>query len=490
MTASLGRKTIRSVAWTYLGYGLSKSVVLITTAVLARLLTKADFGIIGFAVTGISFLDAISDLGLGLALIQRRERIEEAADTVFWMGIGSNIVFWMLATAVSPLVAAFFREDQIKLIMPVLSLSFVLSSLGGTHDALLQREMKFSRRIIPSVGESIVKAVVSIGLAVSGVGVWALVFGQLAGRGTFSAVAWLIVDWRPRLRFFPDVARELFGYGYKIALDNLLSNFQANIDYVFIGRLLGETALGVYTIAFRIPELVIINLCIVIARVLFPAYASLQENIDELRRGMLVALRYIAMVTIPAGIGLALISGVFVRVVFGPSWDDAAPIMGALSIYGALLAVSWNVGDVYKAIGRPDILWKTAVFEFALLGPVLFVLAHYSAFAVSLGHVSVAFIISVVRLTIAVRLLHLSVRHTLAQFIPAVAGSAFMAATVFPVLELFKTIGDLPALIAAVLVGVISYGASLWWLERDLMLALAERLGRGDGGSDEQAAET
>jgi O-antigen/teichoic acid export membrane protein len=476
LTIALGKKTLNSVAWTYFSYGLSKSMVLITTVVLTHILTKADFGIIGFAVTAMSFLDAVRDLGLGLALIQRRDRIEEAADTVFWLSLGSNVVMWLLASISAPFVAAFFHESQIIAILPVISFSFVISSLGGTHDALLQREMKFSRRIIPFVGESLAKGAVSITLALLGLNVWALVAGQITGRAAFSAIAWRILPWRPRRRFSWDLAKELFRFGYKIAVDSFLSNLQANIDYVFIGRFLGETALGVYTVAFRIPELVIINLCIVIAQVLFPVYAELQEDREQLKRGVLTAIRYIALVTVPAGVGLALVSHVFTRTIFGADWTDAAPIMAALSIYGTLLAVSWNIGDVYKAIGRPDILWKTAIFEFALLGPVLYVLAQRSAFAVSLGHVSVAFVVSAVRLSIAMYLLKLSVKQTLSQFIPSVVGGAIMGAAVWSVLQVVESWPGLIALSIAVLVGGISYAAALWRLERDLILDMLGRI--------------
>jgi hypothetical protein len=151
--------------------------------------------------------------------------------------------------------------------------------------------------------------------------------------------------------------------------------------------------------------------------------------------------------------------------------------MAALSIYGALLAVSWNIGDVYKAIGRPDILWKTAIIEFALLAPVLYVLAQRSAFAVSLGHVSVAFVISALRLAIAIRLLRLSIQETLAQFVPALVGSAVMGLAVWGTLQLLAPLPGLIVLLGAVGAGLLSYAAALSIVERDLVLELAERAG-------------
>lgn len=465
---NLAKKTVTSMAWTYGSYILTKGMVLITTAILARFLTRGEFGIVGFAITAMSFLDAVRDLGIGLALIQRRENVNAAASTAFWMNIGSNVLVWLTAVAVTPFVADFFNESQINTILPILSFNFVISSLGGTHDALLQREMQFSRRIIPAVAESLSKGAVSITLALMGGGVWALVIGQMVGRTAFALVAWRVMPWRPAFEFSMPIAKELFSFGYKISIDGLISNFQANIDYVFIGRFLGADALGVYTIAYRIPEMIIINFCIVIAQVLFPAYSILQTNIEELKRGMQATLRYISMVTVPAGIGLALVSTPFTLVIFGEDWRDAAPIMASLAIYGVFLSVSWNIGDVYKAINRPDILWKTAIFEFALLGPVLYVLAQDSPLAVAIGHVVVAAIVSFVRLLIGSYLIDISIFTILRQFVPAVVSSAVMGFVVYGILQMTQDMHEIIQLVATILPGAVIYAIVLSFFEWEL----------------------
>jgi O-antigen/teichoic acid export membrane protein len=471
---SVTKKAVKSTAWTYLSYILSKGANLATTIILARLLTTAQFGIVGFALTAMSFLDAVRDLGLELALIQRRDDIEDAAHTAFWMNIASNLIIWLVACIASPFVAAFFNEPLIVIILPVLSFSFVISSFGGTHDALIKREMKFGLRFVPSLGESLLKSVVAIELALMGLGVWALVLGQLVGRFTFAVLAWRVLPWRPKLRFKLPIARQLFSYGYKASIDSFLSALQANIDYVFIGRLLGDAALGVYTVAYRMPEILIINFSIVIAQVLFPAYAMLQNDHDQLRRGVLTALRYVSLVTIPAGVGLALIAPLFTQTLFGAEWAAAGPVMAILSLYGAVLAVSWNIGDVYKAIGRPDILWKTTLVEFLLLAPTLYILAQDSAFAVAVGHLGVAVLVSLLRLYIASRILGFAFWGALRQFVPALIGSALMGGAVWLVLEALngwvwqRTLNGMIGIFVAIGVGGVVYLAALWWLEREM----------------------
>jgi PST family polysaccharide transporter len=469
------KKAVKSTAWTYLSYILSKGANLATTIILARLLTTAEFGVVGFALTAMSFLDAVRDLGLELALIQRRADIEDAAHTAFWMNILSNGAVWLLACAVSPLVAHFFNEPLVVIILPILSFSFVISSFGGTHDALIKRELKFGLRFVPSLGESLLKSVVAIELALMGLGVWALVLGQLAGRLTFTILAWRVLPWRPKLRFKPRIARQLFSYGYKASIDSLLSALQANIDYVFIGRFLGDAALGVYTVAYRMPEILIINFSIVIAQVLFPAYAMLQDDRDQLRQGVLSALRYVSIVTVPMGVGMALIAPLFTQLFFGAQWSEAGDVMAILALYGMILAVSWNIGDVYKAIGRPDILWKTTLVEFLLLAPILFVLAQQSARAVAIGHLGVAIAVSALRLLIASRMLQINFRSALRQFVPSLLGSALMGSAAWSALRVTDSLaqasalGGLVALGATVALGSAVYVAALWWLERDLV---------------------
>jgi PST family polysaccharide transporter len=466
----VAKKTVSGTAWTYLSYLLSKSVNLMTTVVLARLLTQADFGIVGFALTAMSFLDAVRDLGLETALIQRRENIEEASQTAFWLNLVSNGLFWLVTILISPLVATFFHEPLIIIILPVISFSFVISSIGGVHDALLKHDMKFGLRIAPSLAESLVKFSISIVLALLGGGVWALVIGQLAGRLAFTLVVWRIVHWRPRREFSRKIGGELIRYGYKVSIDGFLSALQANIDYVFIGRFLGSIALGVYTIAYRVPEMVIINMCLVVAQVLLPAYSMLQHDLGQLRQVMLGTLRYISLVTIPAGIGLAFTAVPLTRVLFGSKWEGAGPTMAVLCLYGTVLAISWNIGDVYKAMGRPDILWKTTLFEFGLLAPVLYILAQQSAAHVALGHLSVAIAVTILRLTIATRTLSVRFGEILAQFYPSVVGSALMGVTVYLALGLTAQAPDIIKLVCAIPTGVVVYIMALWWLEPDLVL--------------------
>lgn len=494
MERTLVKKTVSSAAWTYLSYVMRSLSVLITTVVLTRLITQEEFGIVGFAITAMAFFNAIRDFGIGQALVQRRTDIPVASDTAFWIGLSSNVLMWLAAVAISPAVATFFNEPQILTVMPIISLTFVINGLGTTHDALLQREMDFHLRAIPEVLSSVVKGIVSVILALMGLDVWALVFGLIAGRITFTVSIWWVQPWRPKFRFNWPIGRQMLGYGSKISLDSLINALQDNIDYVFIGRLLGEAALGMYTVAFRIPELVIKSFSQVLAHVLFPAYASISEDMDQIRASTLSILRYLSILLLPAGLGLAVVAPLATRALFSEEWYNVGPVMGALAVYSMLLAVSWNIGDVYKAIDRADILWKTAVVEFIILAPVLFFAAQVDVLAVAIGHAVVAFVVTSIRLIIASSILKLPMRRILAQLIPSAVSVGVMIPVVLVVMALTETWLPLLSLALSVIAGGIVYGVVLWRFERDMLeevywFAHRKLTRRKSKVTDEDAAE-
>lgn len=472
---SFAGKTARSAAWTYLAYTLNKSSTFITTILLTHLILPAEYGIVAYAVTIVAFLDAVRDLGLGLALIQYPDDINDALDTAFWLNLGSNVIIWLASIALAPVAARFFNEPQLVSILPALCFSFILNSFGSIHDALLQRQMQFRKRLIPEVGSSLIKGILSVGLALIGYNAWALVVGQIAGRAVYSVMIWRTNSWRPKPFFYPSIARKLLKFGYKVAIDSFLSALQANIDYLFIGRFLGETTLALYSIAYRVPELVIINFCIVIATVLFPAYAELDDD-SELKQAMLGAFRYISLITVPAGIGLALISPLFVKVFLAMEYAEAGPMMAVLSLYGMVLAVSWNIGDVYKALGRPDVLWKTALLEFAVLASVLFFAAQSSALAVAFSHLGVALSITLVRLVIVSRLLKIHIVTMLKQFVPSAGASIIMGIAVAIILVVTTMLTPLVSLFFAMFIGAVVYALVLYWIERDLAISILGKI--------------
>lgn len=191
--AALGRTAARAVLWNYLSFASGKLLVLATMAVLARLLTPQEFGIVAFATVAVNWLGVLKDLGLGGAVIQRRDDTEEAAQTVYLLNLGVSAFLTAGTALAAPAVASFFREPLVVPILRVLSFTFLLQALGSIHVVLLRRNLDFRRKLIPDVGQAVVKGIASVAFAAAGLGVWALVWGQLIGALASSLLAWVVI---------------------------------------------------------------------------------------------------------------------------------------------------------------------------------------------------------------------------------------------------------------------------------------------------------
>ena len=453
----LARATARAVAWSYLSWFLAKALVLATTAVLARLLTPDEFGVVGFATVVVAYLTVLRDLGLGGALTQRRDDIEDAADTVFVVNLLLGVLLALFTAILAPWVAGYFEDPRITSLLRVLGLTFVIQSLGTTHLVLLQRDLAFSRKLIPDVGQSAVRMVVSIAAAAGGLGIWALVIGQVAGVAASTALAWVVLPWRPRMRLTRRLLGPLTRFGAPLLGVDIVHAIAGNLDYLIVGKVLGATALGVYTLAYRLPELLLLGVVTVLSRALFPALASVQEDLDRLRSGFLETIRYVQMAVVPVGLGLMVAADPIVRVALGDDWLDVVPVVRILAAFALLSSSMVADGDVYKAMGRPIVLARIAFFKLVLLVPALLVGVRHGLVGIALAHLGTTAVVKSLRAIVVVRVLGIRYSELGRCFLSTAAAGAVMVAAVIPALMATTAQPPIVRLTIAVGVGAVAY---------------------------------
>jgi PST family polysaccharide transporter len=462
--------------WTYAATYGGKALILVSTVILANLLTKLDFGIVGIALTVIAFLEVMQDLGIGAALIYQSD--ESAANTAFWLGMLIGISLFGLTFLAAPVIATFFAEPSAVPIIRVLGLSFPLFALRNIHDSLLRKQLAFKQRFLPDMAQVFCKGGLSIILAALNFGAWSLVWGQVGGAALSVVGYWIVNPWRPQWFFDPRTSRALLSYGTSIVAVNALAVVLAQSDYLLIGHYLGTEALGVYTWAFRLPDLMVMQFCVVIAQVMFPVYTRLRDDPNALQTGFLTTTRYVALITVPLSLGLALVAKPFVQAFLPDAWTDAIPIMQAIAIYTLFLSLGFNAGDVYKAQGRPGILTKLSLVRAAILLPALWLATTQgkSIVIVALTHVVVAFIGSALNLIVAARLLNVSFSALVETVRSAIIGGIMMAVAVLGLLILLQTTPPLVQLLAATVVGASVYAAAIWWIQRDVLQQAGQTL--------------
>jgi PST family polysaccharide transporter len=428
MTTGIGAKTVRAMFWAYGSYVGGRLLSLISIAILARLLVPGDFGLVALALTFIAFVDLIQGLGISEALVIGDARdLDDRAETAFPITLGSGVVLAAVTAAIAPAAAAFFDQPRLVAIMPVLGADFILIGLGTTHAGLALKRIDFRSRTIAELADALVRSTVSVVLALLGAGVWSLVVGYLAGTIAWDVALWRLIAWRPRFRPKTEHVRHLLRFGGSLTGVALMAAFMAEFDNIVIGRVLGTTQLGFYSIATRLPMLLILNLAVVAGRVLFPAFVSLRER-GEMERGVLTSLRYTAIITLPVALFLVIFAEPLTVALFGDRWRPAVGAMQVLSLWALMTTMGMIWGNLFKACARPDIILKLAVPQAVALIVGSILVVHRGIVAVSWVQAGIAIAAQVAVIIIAQRMFGLTVGSVLRAVQPAILASAGLAA--------------------------------------------------------------
>jgi O-antigen/teichoic acid export membrane protein len=472
---NLAATTLNGTLWSYASFFSGKLLVFISTIILARLLTQDDFGVMSYALVVMSFLDILSDFGIGQAVIYYKED-GNTPDTAFWLGLIISMIMLGITWITAPLAGQFFNDPRAVMATRALALTFPVNALGNVHNMLLRKRFNFGRKFIPEFVKALFKGVFSIVLALLGFGFWSLVVGQILGSVAAAVAFWIVTPWRPSFHFIKESARKLLRYGSSLVAVDVFSIIYSNADYLLIGRFMGSVALGVYTVAFRIPDLVINQMCNVISQVVFPVFVTMQEKTEKLQDGFLTSIRYIALITVPLGFGLALVAEPAVLVLFTDKWIAAVPVLRAISIYSLLLSLGYSAGIVYKAQGRPNVLTAVEFTRALITVPALtwVVTSIGTIEAVGWTQAAVAFAAMLLDLGVAAWMLKLPMYTILTALAPAILSGLVMSGAVWGALIFLQPAAPLVELIGSVLCGAAAYLAILWLFQRDLLVQVSQ----------------
>ncbi len=349
----LTQRAIGGMFWTMSGTGVQVVVQLLAIMALGRLLTPAEFGLMGAATVVIAFSQIISHVGVGPAIIQRRElepvHVRVAVTLSFALGLVLGATVWLAA----PRLAAFYRMPELEPVFRAVAVLFPLDGLNTVAKSLLTRQLRFRLYIALDAGSYIVGyACVAVWLAWAGYGVWALVAATVS-QVTVRTVAMYAAtrhSVRPSLNL--RAGRDLlsFGFGHSIAQVGTLLSQQG--DNLVVGRWLGPTALGIYGRAYNLMVMPASAFGRIVNRVLFPVMSQVQDQPERLANGYERALAIVALVSLPLSAFLWAVAPEFIAVVLGPAWD-AVVLPFRLFTVSLLFRMSSKISDACtKAAGE------------------------------------------------------------------------------------------------------------------------------------------
>ncbi|MEA5448619.1 lipopolysaccharide biosynthesis protein [Leptolyngbya sp. CCNP1308] len=350
---SLQKKVAKGVFWSAIESWGRQLFSFIVFSLLARLLTPDAFGIVALASVFLGFLQLFLNQGVGQAIIQSNNLDDADLNTAFWANVSLNGILTIVGFSIASFAATFFDEPALTPIIQALSLTFLLSGFGNIQQALLEKELQFRALAIRSVIAIFLSGIVGIVMAFRGYGVWSLVGQQLTNSLFQVVILWCLSDWKPGFRFSLKNSNMLIEFGIGEIGFKTFDYFSRRGDDLVIGYFLGSTALGYYTVAYKILLVMTQLLITVTSKIALPAFSKIQGDKERLRRSFYTATQMTSLVAMPAFLAVSVLSKQLIEVVFGSQWLPSAPVMSVLALVGVLQSVSYFNNSVILALGKP-----------------------------------------------------------------------------------------------------------------------------------------
>jgi O-antigen/teichoic acid export membrane protein len=349
---SIAGRTARGGVVTMASHGIKFAISIVATAILARLLSPKDYGLIGMVAVATNFIVMFKDMGLELATVQKAEISSRQISTLFWVNLALSIGTMIVLIALAPAVSWFYGDSRLTMITIVSATGFVIGGLTVQHEALLKRQMRFMALSAIALVAMVAGYIVGIVFAWYGFGYWALVFSQLAVLTADALLVWITCGWRPGLPRRDTGVRSMLSFGGNITAYGTVNYFSKNADNLLIGKFFGAQPLGLYNKAAQLVGLPTDQVHEPVMAVAVPALSRLADSPERYRKAYMRIMEKVLMLVMPAVALLIVSSDWIISIVLGAQWKDAGAILVFMSIAGLFQPIMNTAGSVLVTQGR------------------------------------------------------------------------------------------------------------------------------------------
>ena len=376
-----------------------------TIALLTRVLTPADFGVVAAAGTVLPFFYLLADLGFAAYIVQVQKTDQRMLSTGFWFSSVAGLALWLVLVAVAPLLGLIFQDAQVTPVLQVLAICVVLYGLSSVPMALLRRGMRFQTIAWQGAAAALVAQVAAVVMALAGTGVWALVVQAVVAPSVVMVLSWITVHWRPGFAFSRTDFTAMARYGSQVLGVELVAMTRAWAEAALVASALGMTGLGFLNIAQRLVQVVQDLTGAALVPVTTVSFARIRENAERLRQAYFRALRMTYFVMTPPLTLLAVAGPLIIPVVFGDGWDASQRTTQILALAGILTVGAALDHGLFYGLGRPGRWFVYAVIVDAGTVGMTAVTVPHGLEAMSFGFLAVALAATAVRWFLVAKLL-------------------------------------------------------------------------------------
>jgi O-antigen/teichoic acid export membrane protein len=378
MGDSLGHKAMKGTIWASADRIANMCLQFGVNLILARLLVPDDFGAIGMIEIFITVAQVLVDGGFASALIQKKNPTQTDYSTIFYWNIIIAIVLYLAIFASSSFVSDFFRLPVLKNVLRVIGLIVITNALSIIQSNRLRKQLAFNKLAIANLSSYIITGTLAISAASMGAGVWSLVILQLGYSTLLALILWIITKWKPSFELSKKSMKELFGFGGYFFAATLLQEICKNIQGVIIGRHFSAKQVGLYSQATKLDKISSYTLPNILVQVMYPVYASIQDEDERLVEMLRMNSRLISFVIFPIMAILILIAEPLITFLYGAKWIACAPYFQILCVGGLFVCLQNPNFYAIAAKGKSRTLFLWSFYKWGFLITALFVGISFS----------------------------------------------------------------------------------------------------------------
>ena len=363
MSNNLKSKAKTAFIWDFFGKLSITLSGFIISIFLARLLDVSDFGLVAIAMTIIGLSWSFSDMGLNGALIQRKRVLSIHYSSVFYFNIIIASILTITTYLLAPIIASFYGDDRLVLIIEVISIYFILSSLTSIHMSILIRELRFKELAQISFFSSIISGILGVILAFNDFGVWSLIFQHLISHIISILLIYKVTQYKLELKFSIKALKQLWSFGFRMFLSSILDNVFNRIDLMIIGKIFNPTILGFFQRAKSLDTMIVTYSSGSIMSVLFPILSKIKNDLARFQRVVIKALNLISFISFFLSGLFFLISNELIIILFGDKWITSVGFFQILVLVSFVYPISSLLVNVLSSRGNSKAFLRLEIYK-------------------------------------------------------------------------------------------------------------------------------
>jgi len=402
---TLREEALASVRWTAFSTVARTGIQFAQLAILARLLTPADFGVMALTMSLVAVLQIFADLGVNNAIFSRSGLTEEQLSSLYWLNVAASALLALALLAAGPCVAAFYGEPALQALLAMAALTFLLNASWQQLRVRAEKELRFKPLALLEVAASLAGLAAAVGMACAGAGAYALMGAVLAATATGALLGWssLAGGWRPGFRLRLGEIRDFLAFGAHSIGSDLANALSSQVDIVLGGKFLGASAMGLYSAPKNLCLQIVGVINPIVMRVALPVLARSAEDAGQLQLVYLRTVRMTASVNFPVFTALALFAPEAIGIIFGPRWQGAVAPLRIFAAWALMRSTVNPIGSLALARGRADLLFRWNLAFLLISVPSIAAGVRYGAQGLALTLAAVALFSTVANWVFLVR---------------------------------------------------------------------------------------